>query len=365
MNDVLTAALHRLTGHQRRFEDRLAGYFDSLNDPAPSGGGLERPTHGAFPAEALDLVRDLSLRGGKRLRVALLHEAAGLVTDEEPAGLDTAAISIELLHTHGLIHDDIVDDTPVRRGGPSTYYAYRSRFPERPDTALALAILAGDLAAFLAVRVLLTGTLPPERAMAMAAVVADAGATSVGGQLLDLERDLRPDADTDFLHTVTEFKSTRYSILAPLRLGLLAAGAELASHEGKLRAYATALGIANQIHDDWLDLFGDPQRLGKPVGTDIRTGRRNYVVRALLATTDKDTYAALHAALGNPACDDRALTRLRHAARAHGIDRSLQTEAHHWAHQAATHTTTWPPHWRPTAVTFFHHLPSHSLTRDH
>ncbi|MGW0926664.1 hypothetical protein ACWD3J_47890 [Streptomyces sp. NPDC002755] len=139
-------------GHQRRFDARCAAYFDSL--AGSENDALEVPPHGTFPARVLDLLREMSLRGGKRLRVALIHEAA---------------ISVELLHTHGLIHD-----APVRRGGPSTYYAYRREFPDRPDTALA--VLAGDLAAFRSVRVLSTSGLPPARVLAMAAVHADAGA---------------------------------------------------------------------------------------------------------------------------------------------------------------------------------------------
>lgn len=71
----------------------------------------------------------LSLRGGKRLRPALVYEVARLVTDEEVPGLDEAALSLELLQMHGLVHDDIIDDSPERRGGPSTYYAYRQEFP--------------------------------------------------------------------------------------------------------------------------------------------------------------------------------------------------------------------------------------------
>ncbi|RPF43712.1 geranylgeranyl diphosphate synthase type I [Streptomyces sp. Ag109_G2-6] len=362
MNDALTAAWRRAAGHQRRFDARFATYFDSLTDPA--GSRLEIPRHGTFAARALQLVRELSLRGGKRLRVTLLHEAAGLVTDESVPGLDEAAISIELLQTHGLIHDDIIDDAPTRRGGPSTYYAYRQDFPDRPGTALALAVLAGDLAAFLAGRVLLTSPLPPDRALAMAAVHADTAAATVAGQLLDLERDFHPAPDTELLHEVTEYKSTRYSILAPLRLGLLAAGADLAPHDGELRSYATALGIANQIHDDWLDLFGDPQTLGKPVGSDIRSGRRSYAVRAFLAVCDASERKLLNDALGAPGCDDDTLDRIRALARAHGIDRQLRADADRYARQAAAQTATWREHWRPEAVAFFEHMPAWSVTRD-
>lgn len=107
----------------------------------------------------------MSVRGGKRLRVVFLH--AALVTDDPAPGLDEAAISVELLQTHGLIHDDIIDGSTVRRGAPSVHQAYRDEFPDGPGTALGLATLAGDLAAFPSLRVLLTAgcrrTGPPPR----------------------------------------------------------------------------------------------------------------------------------------------------------------------------------------------------------
>ncbi|BAJ33293.1 MULTISPECIES: polyprenyl synthetase family protein [Kitasatospora] len=351
MNDVLAAALSRAAGHQRRFEPRLAAHFDALADPA-AGGGPELPGRGRFPARALELLRELSLRGGKRLRVALLHEAAALVTAGPVPGLDAAALSVELLHTHGLVHDDLIDDAPLRRGGPSTYYAYLAEFPDRPDTARALTVLAGDLAAFLAVRVLLgPGGPPPERALAMAAVVADAGAAAVGGQLLDLERDFPPLPDTAFLHEVTAYKSTGYSVLAPLRLGLLAAGADPAPYDRELRGYAEAVGVANQIHDDLLDLFGDQDALGKPLGTDLRAGRRSYLL------------LALEAAGIDPA--GRTPDGLRARARAAGVEDALRAEAARHARRAADLAAGWEGRWRTEAVAFFTHLPAWSVTRDH
>ncbi|MFG2825069.1 polyprenyl synthetase family protein [Kitasatospora sp. NPDC048365] len=353
--------MRRAAGHQRRFDERFAAYFDSL---VGRQGGLDLPPYGAFPARALDLVRELALRGGKRLRVVVLHEAAALVTGEEVAGLDEAAIGIELLHAHGLIHDDIIDNSPVRRGGPSTYYAYRHEFPDRPDTALALAVLAGDLAAFLSMRVLLAGGLPPALAVALAAVHADVGASTVAGQMLDLERDFRPDPDLPLLHAVTEYKSSRYSVLAPLRMGLLAAGADPTPHDGGLSAYATALGIANQIHDDWLDLFGDPGSIGKSAGSDIRSGRHSYAVRALLAAVDAGERKVLDSALGDPGCDDDTLDRVRDIARTHGVDAALRAEADRYAREAAAVAGGWRGHWRAEAVTFFEHLPTWTVARD-
>ncbi|MER5642411.1 polyprenyl synthetase family protein [Kitasatospora sp. NPDC002227] len=360
----ITAARRRAAEHRRRFDARFAAYFDGLTDPA--GGALDGPQHGRFPARALELLRDLSLRGGKRLRVCVLNEAAGLVAEGSPPGLAEAAISIELLQTHGLVHDDIIDGSAVRRGAPSVPQAYLDEYPDRPGTALGLAVLAGDLAAFLALRVLLTTGLPAGSAAAMAAEVSDVGASTVVGQFLDLERDFGPVPDLEFLDAVTEFKTTRYSVLTPLRLGLLAAGADPARYDGELRRYATALGTANMLRDDWLDLFGDPGAAGKSLGSDLRSGRRSYVLRALLnADLDGAERRLLDGALGDPWCAEATVDRVRAIARRHGVDHSVTAEAERHAREAAALAGSWHTRWRADAVTFFEQLPAWTVARDH
>ncbi|MGW0874214.1 polyprenyl synthetase family protein [Streptomyces sp. NPDC002740] len=293
----------RLVGHQRRFDAVFADYFDTLaQQPLPRG---------AFVPEALELVRDMSLCGGKRLRVALLHEAARLVSAEPVPGLDEAGISIELLQTHLLIDDDIIDDSALRRGAPSVPYAYRDRFPDDPHTALGLAVLAGDLAAFLSMRVLHTAPLPAHLRQAMAAVQSEAGADTVIGQFLDLERDFGPVPDTEVLDTVADHKSARYSVLAPLKLGLLAAGEDPSAHAEELARYARLVGVSGQMRDDHLDLFGDAGLVGKPAGADLRSGRRSYAVCAILAAADGTHRDLVESALAERGCTDATVARVR------------------------------------------------------
>ncbi|WP_320773842.1 polyprenyl synthetase family protein [Streptomyces sp. CRN 30] len=341
--------VERLAGHRRRFDALFARYFDSL-----AGRPLGR---GSFVPEALKTVRDMSLNGGKRLRVALVHEAARLVTPQPVPGLDEAAISIELLQTHGLIHDDIIDDSPVRRGAPSVYYGYRRRFPDRERTALGLAILAGDLAAFLSVRVLLDAPVPGELRQAMAAAQARAGADTVLGQFLDLERDFGAVPDRQALDLVSEYKSARYSVLAPMELGLLAAGADPARHGEELARYARLVGVSGQMHDDRLDLFGDADTVGKPVGSDLREGRRSYAVCAILDATSGAERDWVESVLAAPDCPPETVARMRDIARRHGVDERLDAEIRRAAEAASQVAARWRGRWRDDAVDFFEGLP--------
>ncbi|MFI8086229.1 polyprenyl synthetase family protein [Kitasatospora sp. NPDC086009] len=347
----MAAARERAAGHRRRFDLRFEAYFASLPER------LDTPPLSRFTPRCLELLRDLSLRGGKRLRVALLYEAARLVTTEPVPGLAEAALSIELLQTHGLVHDDIIDDAPVRRGGPSTYYAYREEFPAADRTALGLAVLAGDLAAFLSMRVLLEADVPAELRQAMLEVQLNAAAETVTGQIVDLERDFRALPEEEFLHTVCEYKSTRYSVLAPLRLGLLTAGEDVAAHDARLRRYATLVGIGGQLRDDYLDLFADEAATGKSTGADLRSGRRSYAVSALLAAADDAQRAVVESALGDPDCSAATVGRVRELARSLGVDRRLRADIRRCAEAAAGEASGWRPHWREEAVAFFEGLP--------
>ncbi|MDO0910975.1 polyprenyl synthetase family protein [Streptomyces sp. DT2A-34] len=347
----------RIAGYEQRVGTLVQEYFDGLS------ANLSAPSFSKFTPECLSLLRDLSLRGGKRMRAVLLFEAARLVSTELVEGLDAAALSIELLQTHGLVHDDIIDDSPTRRGGPSTYYAYRAKFPDQPQTALGLALLAGDLALALSQQVLLDSSAPLPARQAMIEAHTRATADTFIGQITDIERDFTPTADDELLHSVAEYKSARYSILAPMQLGLLAAGEQTAPFDEELRRYARQTGICGQMRDDYLDLFGEAETMGKPTGTDIRDGRRNYVVQAILAAATGAERALVESALGNPACPPQTITAVREIGQNCGAEQKLRADMQHHAEVASAEAAAWRPRWREEAVAFFEYLPLWNVER--
>lgn len=366
MNSSTVSAFERAADHRRRFDASFEKYFAEL------AGDLHGARLGRFPPRCLELLAQLSLRGGKRIRTTLLYEAAALVTRDEIPGLTEAALSLELLHSHALILDDIMDDSPMRRGGPSTYYACRQDLPDHPQAALGLAMMAGDLAGFLALRVLFDADLPADRKQALLDVQVGVTTDTVIGQVLDLERDVNPSADEGeegeegqegeegdegLLETVCEYKTSRYTILAPMRLGLLAAGQDLADHEESLHRYARLAGLSGQLRDDYLDLFGDPDLTGKPRGADLRAGRHTYLTRELLAVTGGDDHDTVRAALADPHCTPQTIDRIRDIADRHEVHTRLQKTIDHHAHAAAAEAASWHRHWNSDAVALFEQLP--------
>ncbi|WP_326655209.1 polyprenyl synthetase family protein [Streptomyces anthocyanicus] len=350
--------LDRAARIEHRFNALFAEYFDTL------GTALDAPAFSRFTPDCVGLLRDLSLRGGKRMRVVLLHEAARLVTAEPVDGLDAAALSIELLQTHGLVHDDLIDDSATRRGGPTTYYAYRERFPGRPRAALGLTVLAGDLALALSLRVLLEAELPVAVRQAMVEVQTRAATDTFVGQITDLERDFTAAVpDAEMLHDVADHKTARYSVLAPMRLGLLAAGAEPGAHEDELRRYARLVGICGQMRDDWLDLFGDEGTTGKPTGGDIREGRHTYTVVRLLSAVSGSERDFVDRALGDPACTPETIAEIRAIGERAGVADRMRADMRQYAERARLVAQGWRPRWREDAVAFFELLPRWSVER--
>ncbi|MFF9691151.1 polyprenyl synthetase family protein [Streptomyces sp. NPDC014623] len=353
----MTQTLERVSGYEHWFNTLFEEYFAALST------ALDVPSFSRFTPECLGLLRELSMRGGKRIRVALLHEATRLVTDGPVEGLDAAALSIELLQTHGLVHDDLIDDSPVRRGGPSTYYAYRRQFPDHPQAALGLTVLAGDLALALSLQVLLDAKMPAEVRQAMVEVQTRAAADTFMGQIIDLERDFATAPDEEVLHCVADYKAARYSILAPLQLGLLAAGGQPRLFEGELREYARLVGICGQMRDDYLDLFGDADTMGKQTGTDLRDGKHSYTVRALLAAVDDAERRVVEGALGDASCTPEAIAAVREIGEHRGVADYMRADMRRYAQQASAVAAGWRPRWRDEAVSFFEQLPLWSVER--
>ncbi|MFJ9031047.1 polyprenyl synthetase family protein [Streptomyces sp. NPDC102274] len=347
----------RVADRDRQFSALFAEYFRSLEQT------LDAPAFSRFAPEARALVQSLSLRGGKRMRVALLHEAAGLVTDQPVAGLDEAALSVELLQTHALILDDIIDDSPTRRGGPSTYYSYRAKLPDHPRAALGLALLAGGLALNLSQQVLMDAPVAPGTRHDMIAIQLEGARAALTGQIADIERDFIRHPDEEVLHSVADYKSARYSALAPLQLGLVTAGEPPARFHAELYRYARSIGISEQMRDDYQDLYGDAATMGKPTGTDIRDGRRNYTVRCILTVATDAERTLVESVLGRPDCTEAEIASVADIGRRHDVPGKLGEHMRRFAHQAAAEAASWRHRWRPEAVAFFERLPVWSLER--
>lgn len=246
------------------------------------------------------------LAGGKRIR-PILCLATAEALGHEPEEVLPAAAALELIHTYSLIHDDLpsMDDDDLRRGRPTCHRAFGE------DAA----ILAGDALFAEAIRLVAErqpGTPATRLAIVRELASASGVAGMVGGQYLDLRDHGRASAEA--LRHVHQLKTGKL-IAAAVRCAVIAAE-PAAPAAVALHAFADELGLLFQIVDDILDVEGDEDALGKPVGADARRGKVTYVSfygidRAReLAVESHDRAVALLGEVPGPTEDVAALTDL-------------------------------------------------------
>lgn len=207
------------------------------------------------------------LAGGKRIRPVLALACVEIVGGD-PLKLVQAAISLELIHTYSLIHDDLpaMDNDDLRRGKPSNHKKYGE----------ATAILAGDALLTYAFELLAQPLpVPPEKQLRVIRETAQAAGWQgmAGGQALDTASDVKDSdlARTEYIHSL----KTGALLRASARLGaVLGGGTE--EEIDILSDYATYLGLAFQIKDDILDIIGENKTLGKPAGSDQKLAKPTY-----------------------------------------------------------------------------------------
>lgn len=262
--------------------------------------------------QLLDALRQFLLAGGKRIRAALV--AAGYSCfAPEPADdrLVAAGAAVELLHAFLLAHDDVFDRDLTRHGVPTLHRHFsdslgpRCSAPEADRYGGSLAILAGDIAANLAFDVLGAIQAEPERLLRAVRTLARVAVETGYGEALDLLAELASQPDEERVLQIHRYKTAKYTIEGPLHIGAILAGAG-AAQLAALSAFAVPLGVAYQLQDDLLGVFGSEQVTGKPVGADLREGKQTL----LTAHGLRGPYAAqLRPLLGNDALDAAGVAR--------------------------------------------------------
>ncbi len=260
---------------------------------------------------------DLSGRSAKRVRPAFVHwgHVAGGGTIGSAALLDLA-VAMELLHTFALVHDDVIDRSPVRRGGPSVHAGFADVGCGAAGSdwfGTSAAIVAGDLAFVWADELLDAACAAAPDAQALRSSFHRLRIEVIAGQYLDLHHALdaarvQPTA-ADVLR-VALLKSGRYTITRPLELGARLAGAD-DSGIVPLLAYGDAAGVAFQLRDDVLGVFGDSTATGKDALSDLREGKRTLLVVRAFELADRAARAALAGHLGDPDLDEDGAARCR------------------------------------------------------
>lgn len=284
-------------------------------DQPTSPPSPDRATDGTVSRLA-DAIEAFVLGGGKRLRPAFAYWGYRGAGGPDSDQLVSTVAALELVQASALIHDDVMDDSDTRRGGPAVHRRFAAlhrsgHWHGDPDGfGTAAAILVGDLCLAWSDELLHTGGLPPE-VLARARPVFDQMRTELTvGQYLDVLNQATGDTTVARALTVARLKSATYTVERPLQLGAALAGAP-PEVVAAYTAYGQPLGEAFQLRDDVLGVFGDPARTGKPAGDDLREGKRTYLVAAAFEAADDATRSVLATHLGDPKLDESGVAQLR------------------------------------------------------
>ena len=252
--------------------------------------------------------------GGKRFRpylAMLSYQALGGVNTQ---GVLPACAALETLHIAMLMHDDIIDRDYVRHGQPNIAELYRRYYRglsvrAADHQAAGATMLAGDMLITESYALITESDIPSKTKIEMMRLLSRTMRQLAGGELLDSEAPLHSVEYSDSL-LVAELKTASYSSVLPLLSGGVLAGAPDAVCR-QLEEIGRLLGVAFQLADDLLGVFGTEAQTGKSVLSDVREGKRSYVVQQAYKHANGAQQSVLNQAIGNPDCNEAMLAAVQ------------------------------------------------------
>jgi len=234
------------------------------------------------PAGLYDPLRYMIEIGGKRIRPRLCLTTYSFYSDTFDESIFSPAAALEVFHSFTLMHDDIMDRSPLRRGMPTVWKKWNE------DTA----ILSGDVMLIDAYR--RVSQAPRASLMRVMPLFSRTAAQVCAGQQYDMEFESRPEIPMADYNMMIGLK-TAVLLACSAAMGAIIGGASEQESDA-LYNYGYELGMAFQVADDYLDAFGDEKVFGKPIGGDIVNGKKSWLtVRTLEKTADKAAFLAAFA----------------------------------------------------------------------
>jgi len=255
--------------------------------------GLEKNYHlKSLSPLILRSIKEFILRKGKRIRPILFCIGYLGFAEKVAPGLFRSAVSLELLHDFMLIHDDIIDKSDIRRGKPSMHLMLQRQLPHKKlkFNGQDLAIVIGDVIYALALDVFLEVKGDPKLKEQSLKQLISAVLYTGSGEFIELllgARDLKKVTKKD-IYKIYQYKTSNYTFASPLVMGAILAGADKKQIK-TIFEYGIKLGIAFQIKDDIIGLFGKSSDTGKPNLTDIQEAKKTLLLwHAYHNSTSKD-----------------------------------------------------------------------------
>lgn len=280
--------------------------------------------------------------GGKRLRPQMLILAYEAFGGDDIESIAPIAAAHELLHFALLIHDDIIDRDYIRYGVTNISGQYKMSYSQyvssREDAAHyghGTAILGGDLMLSAAYQLIASSSIDENSKTSAQQLLSFSMYEVAAGELLDTEASFMPYKKGSALK-IARYKTAGYSFISPLLTGANLGGALDDNQRESIKQYATSLGIAFQLADDILGVFGDEEVTGKSTVGDIIEGKRTYMVELALEAFSPAEQSTFMLVFGNPNATPLEIETAKKLLESSGAHQATEQKIKHYADQAVS-----------------------------
>jgi geranylgeranyl diphosphate synthase type I len=274
------------------------------------------------PKKLYDAAGHLIIHGGKRLRPYMVIRSCQIVGGKSSNAMN-AASAVEMVHNFSLVHDDIMDNDEMRHGVPTVHKKY----------GMPIAILAGDVLFSKAFQIISDSKLSDNATTQLVSRLAKACVDICEGQLLDVKmaEERRIPTQKDYITMIGKKTAALFDVSCAM-------GAICASNKAKdvsnLSTFGRNLGIAFQITDDLIGVMGDPKITKKPVGNDLREGKKSLPILMAIKLAKGNDKKIILKAFGNSKIARKDLNKAVDVIRSLGIEENVRKQALKYAEKA-------------------------------
>ncbi|MFH1564668.1 MAG: polyprenyl synthetase family protein [bacterium] len=292
----MNKAIEQLNSLQLEINEHIDSFFKTKNQHI-------QPIAPAL-SEFVETVHHLCQKG-KRLRAAYVYFGYLASGGNDKKKILDLCSSIELIHSYFLIHDDIMDQDVVRRGMITMHAKYekihKTRYKKGSSTHFgeSVAIIGGDMASAFGYDILANSNFSEKIKIRILNKMNSLVIDTMAGQFLDIKLEVSSKVNKRDIMSVLKYKTAKYTIEGPLHIGAIAADKNVQKNLNIFSDYAIPLGIAFQIRDDILGIFGSEEKLGKPVGSDIRENKHTILIHTAFERANSAQKKVLKNCLGN------------------------------------------------------------------
>lgn len=353
-------AKQTLVEYAAKVEAEINKHFDQILSEAPQIA--------PEAVEALEILKEYTLRKAKRLRAALFYYTYLMMGGTDKQEALRTSMFIELIQSYLLIHDDVMDQDALRRGKPTVHFIYKDIHAKRNYAGDSLhfgeaqAINLGDVSCHLALSIITEANFDSDKKIKALEKLNKQISTVGYGQILDVfgaAQSVINEADVMRIH---HYKTATYTYETPITVGALLMGAsdgdlDILSH------YAIPAGIAFQIQDDILGMFGDEDKLGKANDSDLREGKHTLLIVKALEKATPEQKKIIEDALGNKDLTDEMAEAVRKVVIETGSLEYSKQLAVNYVHQAKFALTR-KPEWQGEGREFLDGIADYMINRE-